>query len=102
MIRRPPRSTLFPYTTLFRSTFTLTNGVGNPAQSNLTFTDTLNVGNNLTIRSEAHTSELQSRQNTPCRHLLAKPSVTLTGATMAAATAACTFTVTVQGNTAGS
>src|SRR5258707_3170880 len=61
MIRRPPRSTLFPYTTLFRSnkifsptvitqgststlTFTLTNGAGNPAQSGINFTDTLPGG----------------------------------------------------------
>src|SRR3712207_7984106 len=80
MIRRPPRSTLFPYTTLFRSSITVA-----PA---LTLTDkeyqrmrkaSIDVlreigvetgGSN--VRSEEHTSELQSRQYLVCRLLLEK------------------------------
>src|SRR2546430_5899814 len=64
MIRRPPRSTLFPYTTLFRSRpdpagwFTL----GEPAIEPLAALD----------RSEEHTSELQSQSNLVCRLLLEK------------------------------
>src|SRR2546430_8504767 len=67
MIRRPPRSTLFPYTTLFRS-FNVTpigssgSAFGRPAKG--TFG---NLG-----RSEEHTSELQSQSNLVCRLLLEK------------------------------
>src|SRR5256885_12605293 len=75
MIRRPPRSTLFPYTTLFRSVRSLPH-IGRPAgaqgrrprsESGL-FQDTENrLG-----RSEEHTSELQSPCNLVCRLLLEK------------------------------
>src|SRR4029434_2630232 len=64
MIRRPPRSTLFPYTTLFRShthTLTLTNKHTHSHIQTLTHT-----------RSEEHTSELQSHLNLVCRLLLEK------------------------------
>src|SRR3712207_7986539 len=80
MIRRPPRSTLFPYTTLFRSrgevdvafdrfkeagTHTFASGkwsyVARPVR-----------GNDACLRSEEHTSELQSRQYLVCRLLLEK------------------------------
>src|SRR2546426_1901360 len=84
MIRRPPRSTLFPYTTLFRSAIVRT--------SNLTFAGLLtsiffqnaehastgfycNFAKNhqiLSVRSEEHTSELQSPCNLVCRLLLEK------------------------------
>src|SRR3712207_8295255 len=85
MIRRPPRSTLFPYTTLFRSVFateqritvlrdrrghiTVLEGVGRPVidtdrRSQLPAGDL--------VRSEEHTSELQSRQYLVCRLLLDK------------------------------
>src|SRR2546430_12090102 len=70
MIRRPPRSTLFPYTTLFRSASvcrrrrasravwpSVSPRIGNPARS---------------PRSEEHTSELQSQSNLVCRLLLEK------------------------------
>src|SRR4029434_5599292 len=63
MIRRPPRSTLFPYTTLFRSqTHTYTN----------TQTRTHTHTNTHRDRSEEHTSELQSHLNLVCRLLLEK------------------------------
>src|SRR5256885_5060014 len=61
MIRRPPRSTLFPYTTLFRSGRAAGENVGNYA-INL---GTLSAGGNYN-RSEAHTSELQSPCNLVC------------------------------------
>src|SRR3712207_8935288 len=75
MIRRPPRSTLFPYTTLFRS---LPSGrvVSSPLMCVLLqvlFTVAYCDGpRDLLQRSEEHTSELQSRQYLVCRLLLAK------------------------------
>src|SRR6266511_3669635 len=63
MIRRPPRSTLFPYTTLFRS-FRLLAAEPHPG-------DQLQ-GLRSMERSEEHTSELQSRENLVCRLLLEK------------------------------
>src|SRR5258707_12671 len=76
MIRRPPRSTLFPYTTLFRSRNQMHIGevdvgegddaaVGQVARRGGLFGDRTNE-----IRSEEHTSELQSRQYVVCRLLL--------------------------------
>src|SRR5688572_31876606 len=81
MIRRPPRSTLFPYTTLFRSLFkekrpksaveeiirwaTPVNVFQRTAKN-----DTVLAGQE--IRSEEHTSELQSQSNLVCRLLLEK------------------------------
>src|SRR3712207_8990662 len=97
MIRRPPKSTLFPYTTLFRSpvnvtfsipsgstfpigttqvTATAADGAGNTADAtfNVTVRDTTNPA--LTPpRSEEHTSELQSRQYLVCRLLLEKKNI---------------------------
>src|SRR3712207_7412827 len=97
MIRRPPRSTLFPYTTLFRSKreeFTDVNGNGrwdwgepyidsngnrmwDPVFLTADLTGSAHVGNNYSdmsaqMRSEEHTSELQSRQYLVCRLLLEK------------------------------
>src|SRR5256885_9453425 len=92
MIRRPPRSTLFPYTTLFRSSaavfdFDVHHGNGTEAillnVPHAAFfsihqhpcypgTGTRNVGNNCFNRSEEHTSELQSPCNLVCRLLLDK------------------------------
>src|SRR6202521_6250174 len=65
MIRRPPRSTLFPYTTLFRSDrkSTRLNSVTSESVCRLL----LEIGR---ARSEEHTSELQSPQNLVCRLLL--------------------------------
>src|SRR3989442_7671896 len=69
MIRRPPRSTLFPYTTLFRSQrswFPPTNVIGTPrARRAWSFAT-------VPKRSEEHTSELQSRPHLVCRLLLEK------------------------------
>src|SRR2546422_6921004 len=75
MIRRPPRSTLFPYTTLFRSlTVTPTAGQTGTTVISLTATDELGLRDTVTIlaRSEEHTSELQSRLHLVCRLLLEK------------------------------
>src|SRR3989442_7114399 len=93
MIRRPPRSTLFPYTTLFRSTYPGTDQV---------FLDEMHVPVNKVVRvhlrsqdvihsffvpqfrmkqdavrSEEHTSELQSRPHLVCRLLLEKKTATI-------------------------
>src|SRR3712207_8585133 len=101
MIRRPPRSTLFPYTTLFRSWWLVTgdvsdrqavyrqlaaldryhglpNGVhsGDEHYAGLNFTQGTElcavVEGMFSVRSEEHTSELQSRQYLVCRLLLEK------------------------------
>src|SRR2546421_8699763 len=79
MIRRPPRSTLFPYTTLFRSgridLESLAGEVGDKRMRardcpSVTFKATERVAKNR--RSEEHTSELQSRSDLVCRLLLEK------------------------------
>src|SRR2546430_3508607 len=72
MIRRPPRSTLFPYTTLFRSA-----SVTRRSCSSAVSITTCVSGHASTIccaasRSEEHTSELQSQSNLVCRLLLEK------------------------------
>src|SRR3712207_8354768 len=90
MIRRPPRSTLFPYTTLFRSFTRLAPASGTPKASTARSVPRCSAGRNqrwaLHItkapwhatattrdhRSEEHTSELQSRQYLVCRLLLEK------------------------------
>src|SRR3712207_8702956 len=83
MIRRPPRSTLFPYTTLFRSVHEIT--VAPPPRpaararlfqraglGELPDLAELHADRALEVRSEEHTSELQSRQYLVCRLLLEK------------------------------
>src|SRR2546426_8589976 len=75
MIRRPPRSTLFPYTTLFRSPGMAPAGApgapgGGKTQNLNQFTIDLTA--NARARSEEHTSELQSPCNLVCRLLLEK------------------------------
>src|SRR5258708_23429388 len=92
MIRRPPRSTLFPYTTLFRSNFApIDRGTDVwsawfnefepskfpcwPASANrakILAGDALMTRSTLTVRSEEHTSELQSPDHLVCRLLLEK------------------------------
>src|SRR5256885_11307422 len=66
MIRRPPRSTLFPYTTLFRSRIHAIEKVLAPKLA------WRHVHQMLDVRSEEHTSELQSPCNLVCRLLLEK------------------------------
>src|SRR3712207_9585164 len=91
MIRRPPRSTLFPYTTLFRSLLvgSCNDGEGETVESSYfippieepAYSFSRNGSNNVDVlecefvkepRSEEHTSELQSRQYLVCRLLLEK------------------------------
>src|SRR5438477_9016041 len=68
MIRRPPRSTLFPYTTLFRSPDELRRGLARPRA----LVDVGRDNHEVDARSEEHTSELQSHVNLVCRLLLEK------------------------------
>src|SRR2546427_3013407 len=77
MIRRPPRSTLFPYTTLFRSAAALVRGAH--AVGNILPVHDADLGHQARPfertslpRSEEHTSELQSQSNLVCRLLLEK------------------------------
>src|SRR3989442_8796348 len=76
MIRRPPRSTLFPYTTLFRSrTSSSGSGRRDPARTRgVPASALLPVAKQ---RSEEHTSELQSRPHLVCRLLLEKKKKTI-------------------------
>src|SRR2546422_6926752 len=78
MIRRPPRSTLFPYTTLFRSKSTM-RMASSPSVfrvARTTARSSASVGQPImtfiALRSEEHTSELQSRLHLVCRLLLEK------------------------------
>src|SRR5436190_6341918 len=73
MIRRPPRSTLFPYTTLFRSRF-LPGCLPLPAplRSREDFAADRPHNSQRNLRSEEHTSELQSHSDLVCRLLLEK------------------------------
>src|SRR2546430_11102733 len=73
MIRRPPRSTLFPYTTLFRSRSNSLNRAPSMGWDTTSF-----VSGDLSAveaRSEEHTSELQSQSNLVCRLLLEKKTI---------------------------
>src|SRR2546422_7293986 len=70
MIRRPPRSTLFPYTTLFRSLRRLDDTRGDVLVDDARGQD---IAQSVEVsRSEEHTSELQSRLHLVCRLLLEK------------------------------
>src|SRR5260221_10554179 len=71
MIRRPPRSTLFPYTTLFRSSSS------SPCMTRSGFSTAFSLRSRIScglkpLRSEEHTSELQSHSDLVCRLLLEK------------------------------
>src|SRR2546429_3355087 len=84
MIRRPPRSTLFPYTTLFRSPRAARSAAaqkycassrgasGTPLKPGMLHMSTTYGVPSLSMRSEEHTSELQSRLHLVCRLLLEK------------------------------
>src|SRR2546430_8637073 len=85
MIRRPPRSTLFPYTTLFRSVLDLGNDLHLPIKRVQRFVERpaflgmlgyLQIAQRSYDRSEEHTSELQSQSNLVCRLLLEKKKQT--------------------------
>src|SRR3712207_7341762 len=94
MIRRPPRSTLFPYTTLFRSAARRGPTVGcNPRRGVMSLALQMSAGDTafwtmvmtiitavsfVVLRSEEHTSELQSRQYLVCRLLLEKKKYNIT------------------------
>src|SRR2546430_5805070 len=81
MIRRPPRSTLFPYTTLFRSTLA-TRFVREESADiieNIDDAGRLVKNRDRSGRSEEHTSELQSQSNLVCRLLLEKKKKTHDG-----------------------
>src|SRR3712207_8700927 len=78
MIRRPPRSTLFPYTTLFRSRPLQVLGPSEARPSNARPKAAIVTSPGAArIRSEEHTSELQSRQYLVCRLLLEKKKLPL-------------------------
>src|SRR3712207_8940335 len=96
MIRRPPRSTLFPYTTLFRSNINvildtdandlaaaLRVQADNGASTVFSVDEATVVTLNGATRSEEHTSELQSRQYLVCRLLLEKKKKTVYNKTTA-------------------
>src|SRR2546428_5427865 len=75
MIRRPPRSTLFPYTTLFRSRCPRISASSRtpPSESRTNLRDIARaIDCPSEVRSEEHTSELQSRSDLVCRLLLEK------------------------------
>src|SRR5258706_5460570 len=71
MIRRPPRSTLFPYTTLFRSGVSDFSVFSASLKRSMVANDLTEIGSPF-LRSEEHTSELQSLTNLVCRLLLEK------------------------------
>src|SRR2546430_13154675 len=89
MIRRPPRSTLFPYTTLFRSPYAFGGERRQPARQQISLDEARRTEQKQmerafdenarfrrrvrsSLRSEEHTSELQSQSNLVCRLLLEK------------------------------
>src|SRR3712207_7888099 len=72
MIRRPPRSTLFPYTTLFRSCLSPASAPGRRTRARRSSGSRVAPVSRTWSRSEEHTSELQSRQYLVCRLLLEK------------------------------
>src|SRR2546430_11191782 len=80
MIRRPPRSTLFPYTTLFRSCTRACPTCGCRKRRS---SPTANYSPSSRTRSEEHTSELQSQSNLVCRLLLEKKKKGLDGCSLA-------------------
>src|SRR3989442_4270145 len=77
MIRRPPRSTLFPYTTLFRSAVPsiLPTDDGTRMSAAKSVVGPGEANRQIIVRSEEHTSELQSRPHLVCRLLLEKKKI---------------------------
>src|SRR3712207_8488240 len=100
MIRRPPRSTLFPYTTLFRSDVGSTaptwRGLATKAWRKRSRSDNCWFMRAFRRRSEEHTSELQSRQYLVCRLLLEKKKLSYSSdAILTSLYAACQTVVTL-------
>src|SRR5260370_10926996 len=94
MIRRPPRSTLFPYTTLFRSRRAFcgsTDPSTTPKATRTGFREHHSIGERPPRRSEEHTSELQSHLNLVCRLLLEKKKYHTNRATTRHASVACSL-----------
>src|SRR5256885_2612571 len=90
MIRRPPRSTLFPYTTLFRSSDEDEGLAADPkGRRGCTYRPRPGGREDVARRSEEHTSELQSPCNLVCRLLLEKKKNVMWDSTNSTA---CTFT----------
>src|SRR5689334_24736845 len=77
MIRRPPRSTLFPYTTLFRSAHPCRGSFGAYGYRPTTSAGKAGQSASPARRSEEHTSELQSQFHLVCRLLLEKKKTTI-------------------------
>src|SRR2546427_4833212 len=92
MIRRPPRSTLFPYTTLFRS---IPGGGAQPRAVVGHLLATLELAHQVSDppRSEEHTSELQSQSNLVCRLLLEKKKKIVSSLQLCSQTCASRFRV---------
>src|SRR5205809_3432200 len=88
MIRRPPRSTLFPYTTLFRSASGFT-GAHEVTRRNGRVSGATSVSGTSRCRSEEHTSELQSRLHLVCRLLLEKKKKSKRSRCLRAVPSAC-------------
>src|SRR5258708_30867656 len=97
MIRRPPRSTLFPYTTLFRSRTAKKDGIyraslrGDSTYIRAQAEAVADVGGIAAQRSEEHTSELQSPDHLVCRLLLEKKKHTPTPASTSHSFERCLF-----------
>src|SRR5438309_4353899 len=99
MLRRPPRSTLFPYTTLFRSSCRFldaveavcvrerSEGSGEAGEVHSRVTASLCGGDYSELRSEEHTSELQSQFHLVCRLLLEKKKTPWYGTALGQSTA---------------
>src|SRR5260370_14384658 len=99
MIRRPPRSTLFPYTTLFRSIWRsiCTRAAGQPKWASASPPGQNRALSKVaTKRSEEHTSELQSHLNIVCRLLLEKKKLMLSSTQLTISTKRVCHTKTVR------
>src|SRR5437667_4623859 len=93
MIRRPPRSTLFPYTTLFRSVYF---DARNVPIALIALFEGWPAGVLATLRSEEHTSELQSHHDLVCRLLLEKKNKTTNHTTITKLTYENSTTTSIQ------
>src|SRR2546430_8946766 len=98
MIRRPPRSTLFPYTTLFRSGLLLRGIDKTDVERGMVLAKPRTITPHTQFeseRSEEHTSELQSQSNLVCRLLLEKKKILDHHNTIVMSTSLFAFSITV-------